>query len=176
MAQEAGIKDSALGCDKTGGRVPEWLEKWAALTCAFVAEERRLLPLQLATLPPPNYYPPAEAEIQARGALCLTTLPPLGMATVASVHIRCRSAQMIDMVIYRGRKPIESQRYWTRTNLLFLYYGCSTLALDSNLFQIVQLIDATQCRPCQVLRNGNMSSYLAFCAQMALFVICKANP
>jgi hypothetical protein len=65
--QEAGIKDSALGCSETGGRVPEWLEKWAALTCAFVEEERRLLPLQLATLPPPNYYPPAEAEIQARG-------------------------------------------------------------------------------------------------------------
>lgn len=67
--QEAGIKDSALGCEEAGGRVPHWLEKWASLTCAFVAEERRLLPQQLVGLAPPNTHTPADAEIQARGAI-----------------------------------------------------------------------------------------------------------
>lgn len=76
MAQDHGIRDSALGCEAAGGRVPEWLEKWAALTCAFVAEERRLLPQQLTTLAPPNTHTPADAEIQARGGPAACLPPP----------------------------------------------------------------------------------------------------
>lgn len=134
MAQEAGIKDSALGCDETGGRVPEWLEKWAALTCAFVAEERRLLPLQLATLPPPNYYPPAEAEIQARGArhqLC----HPSDVA-VSEVLLDWIS----DMLTNRRQNPVWTQLQWTGANLVCSYDLPTNYSRQWSLpFQLIRL-------------------------------------
>lgn len=67
--QRHGIKDSALGSDAVGDRVPAWLEKWAALTLCFVEEETALLPPQLCAIPPPQaFYTPSSAAVEARGA------------------------------------------------------------------------------------------------------------
>jgi len=49
-------------------RIPQWLEKWVALTLEFVKVEQQLLPAQLCALPPPAFYTPLAAEIEARGA------------------------------------------------------------------------------------------------------------
>ena len=50
-----------------GDRIPQWLEKWVALTLEFVQVEQQLLPEQLCALPPPAFYTPLAAEIEARG-------------------------------------------------------------------------------------------------------------
>lgn len=63
-----GLRDSALGSQLRSDRVPEWLEKWVALVLDFVEREEKLLPKQLVMLPPPAFYTPVAAEIEARGA------------------------------------------------------------------------------------------------------------
>ena len=71
--QAQGLRDSALGSKLRGERVPEWLEKWVALLLEFVEEEQKLLPKQLCMLPPPAFYTPVAAQIEARGVhLCIT--------------------------------------------------------------------------------------------------------
>ena len=75
-AQLYGLRDSALGSQLRSDRVPEWLEKWVALVLDFVEREEKLLPKQLVMLPPPAFYTPVAAEIEARGVLvsCLWLL------------------------------------------------------------------------------------------------------
>ena len=71
--QEYGLRESALGSTVCNDRVPQWLEKWVALTLEFVKTEQKLLPEQLCTLPPPAFYTPLAAEIEARGVLVSVT-------------------------------------------------------------------------------------------------------
>ena len=63
------MRESVLGSYAMGDRVPEWLEKWVALVLDFVEQEQRLLPPQLCALPPPAFYTPVAADIEARGLL-----------------------------------------------------------------------------------------------------------
>lgn len=66
-----------LSWDKDNGRVPEWLQKWAALALEFVELEQKLLPEQLvAQAPVPGLEPftPENAASQAKGQINSHTL------------------------------------------------------------------------------------------------------
>ena len=85
-AQAHGLRDCSLGSRARGDRVPEWLEKWVALVLQFVEREQKLLPQQLCALPPPAFYTPVAADIEARGTqtLCLSGYKAVGHFCVMS--------------------------------------------------------------------------------------------
>lgn len=67
-AQERGVGESALRGRSRTARVPEWLEKWAALIMEYVETEQALLPQELLALRPPYAtYTPASAAAEAKG-------------------------------------------------------------------------------------------------------------
>ena len=67
-AQERGVGESALRGRSRTARVPEWLEKWAALIMEYVETEQALLPRELLALRPPYAtYTPASAAAEAKG-------------------------------------------------------------------------------------------------------------
>ena len=60
--------ESALRGRSRTARVPEWLEKWAALIMEYVETEQALLPRELLALRPPYAtYTPASAAAEAKG-------------------------------------------------------------------------------------------------------------
>ena len=66
--QKWGVRECALGWGPGRGRVPEWLQKWAALVLEYVEEEQELLPPQLLAIPPPaGHYTPLTAAAEAKG-------------------------------------------------------------------------------------------------------------
>lgn len=66
--QERGVGESALRGRSRTARVPEWLEKWAALIMEYVETEQALLPQELLSLRPPYAtYTPASAAAEAKG-------------------------------------------------------------------------------------------------------------
>ena len=65
--ERCGLRTSALGGGAGGAyRAPEWLVKWAALTCEYIEQERAELPAALCAAREFGYTPEAAAE-QARG-------------------------------------------------------------------------------------------------------------
>ena len=66
--QERGVGESALRGRSRPARVPEWVEKWAALIMEYVEREQALLPEELLALRPPYAtYTPASAAAEAKG-------------------------------------------------------------------------------------------------------------
>jgi len=61
-----GIKSSALGGPELGDRVPEWVEKWAALICEYIELEEAILSKDLLTQPR-SLYTESSAAAEARG-------------------------------------------------------------------------------------------------------------
>lgn len=68
--QSRGVGESALRGRSRTARVPEWLEKWAALIMEYVELEQALLPEDLLALRPPYAtYTPASAAAEAKGSI-----------------------------------------------------------------------------------------------------------
>ncbi|KAK9817177.1 hypothetical protein WJX72_010690 [[Myrmecia] bisecta] len=66
--EKHGLRECALGRHGTRERVPEWLEKWAALILEYVEEEEARLPNELLAVKPPlAFYTPASAAAEAKG-------------------------------------------------------------------------------------------------------------
>ena len=64
-----GIGSSVLGSEDRGDRVAGWLEKWAALICAYLDEEERRLGQELLENDPFKRYTEATAAAEAKGVV-----------------------------------------------------------------------------------------------------------